>query len=35
MARRYELTASEWNRIKDYLPPEEAVRKEDRGKITA
>ena len=27
MARRYELTASEWNRIKDYLPPERSTQK--------
>ena len=27
MARRYELTTSEWNRIKDYLPPERSGQK--------
>lgn len=27
MARRYELTASEWNRIKDDLPPERSGQK--------
>lgn len=27
MWRRYELTASEWNRIKEYLPPEQSGQK--------
>ena len=27
MIKRYELTASEWNRIKDYLPPERSGQK--------
>ena len=27
MAKRYEVTTSEWNRIKDYLPPERSGQK--------
>ena len=27
MSRRYKLTANEWNRIKDYLPPERSGQK--------
>ena len=27
MSRRYKLTANEWNRIKDYLPPERSDQK--------
>ena len=30
MVRRYEFTKSEWNRIKDYLPPE---RRGQKGRL--